>query len=165
MYTIDKLHIMSSMHIKSNVHFETYCESGYFCSRSQLRKLILRKRMHTINVNVVRGRSYEKFSTQKFIIRKFPNTKISRSTVRAHITDWKLHTNDVDYHYTLLLLLTHKIMHSSLSHLFLPLCDIGPPRPSNVVTDVIVFAAVDDNPPSSVQDHTSCSGKLMNPVT
>ena len=37
--------------------------------------------MCPINVNVVRGRSYENFSTQKFIIRKFPNTKISRFTV------------------------------------------------------------------------------------
>ena len=35
--------------------------------------------IHT--VNVVRGHSYEKFSTQKFIIRKFHNAKISRSTV------------------------------------------------------------------------------------
>ena len=39
------------------------------------------------NANVVRGRSYEKFFTQKFIIRKFLYTKISRSTVdHSYIT-------------------------------------------------------------------------------
>ena len=37
--------------------------------------------MHTINANVVQGRSYENFSTRKFVIQKFCNTKISRSTV------------------------------------------------------------------------------------
>ena len=37
--------------------------------------------MGTVNVNVVRGRSYEKFSTQKFVIWKFYNMKTSRSTV------------------------------------------------------------------------------------
>ena len=37
--------------------------------------------MHTINTSMVRGRSYENFSTQKFIIRKFNNTKIFQSTV------------------------------------------------------------------------------------
>ena len=37
--------------------------------------------MCTINVNVVRGRSYEKFSTRKLVIQKFHNTKISRSTI------------------------------------------------------------------------------------
>ena len=37
--------------------------------------------MHTINPNAVRGCSYEKFFTRKFIIRKFLCTKISRSTV------------------------------------------------------------------------------------
>ena len=31
--------------------------------------------MHTININVVKGRSHKKFSTQKFNIQKFPNTK------------------------------------------------------------------------------------------
>ena len=39
--------------------------------------------MHTINANAVRGRSYEKFFTQKCIIRKFLYTKISRSAVVA----------------------------------------------------------------------------------
>ena len=43
--------------------------------------LILRKRMSTINANVVQGRSYESFSTRKFVIRKFCNAKISRSMV------------------------------------------------------------------------------------
>ena len=38
--------------------------------------------MHcTIIANAVRGHSYENFFTQKFIIRKFLCTKISRSTV------------------------------------------------------------------------------------
>ena len=37
--------------------------------------------MCTINVNVVRGRSYESFSTQKFVIRKFYSMKISISIV------------------------------------------------------------------------------------
>ena len=41
--------------------------------------------MRTVNVNVVRGRSHKDFQTQKFIIRKFPNTKISRSTVLSGI--------------------------------------------------------------------------------
>ena len=45
------------------------------------RKLILRKLLHTINTNVVRGRSYENFYTRKFIVRKFLYIKISRSTV------------------------------------------------------------------------------------
>ena len=46
---------------------------------------LTKKCIRTINVNVVRGRSYEKISTQKFIIRKFPNTKISRSIVRTDV--------------------------------------------------------------------------------
>ena len=43
----------------------------------ELRRLILRKRMRTTNVNVVRGRSYD------FIIRKFPADL--RSTVYAKL--------------------------------------------------------------------------------
>ena len=60
-----------------------YCKSGNFrCknifSRWRLRKLILRKLAHTINVNAVRGRSYENFlhknlSYESFFIRKFPD--------------------------------------------------------------------------------------------
>ena len=42
--------------------------------------------MHTININVVRDRSYENFSTQKFIIQKFPNTKISKYMVIQLLT-------------------------------------------------------------------------------
>ena len=38
-----------------------------------------------INVNVVRGRFYETFYTQKFIIRKFVDMKISRSTVHVSV--------------------------------------------------------------------------------
>ena len=52
-----------------------------------------------------------------------------------------------------------------ISHLFLPLCDVGPSLSSNVVTDIVIFATVDDNPPPSVQHTTSGRGKLMNPVT
>ena len=37
--------------------------------------------MPTISTNTVRGRSYKKIFTRKFIIRKFLYTKISRSTV------------------------------------------------------------------------------------
>ena len=43
--------------------------------------LILRKCMRTINTNVVQGRSYENFSTRKFVIQKICNAKISRCTV------------------------------------------------------------------------------------
>ena len=39
--------------------------------------------MHTINTNVVRGRSYEKIFYMKFIIQKFLYVKISISTVYA----------------------------------------------------------------------------------
>ena len=44
-------------------------------------KINLTKLACTIIANAVRGRSYENFFTQKFIIRKFLYTKISRSTV------------------------------------------------------------------------------------
>ena len=44
---------------------------------------MLRKLACAINANAVRGRSYENFFTQKFIIRKFLYTKISRSTVHV----------------------------------------------------------------------------------
>ena len=44
-------------------------------------KLILQKLVHAINANTVRGRSYEKNFTRKFIIQKFLHMKISRSTV------------------------------------------------------------------------------------
>ena len=39
--------------------------------------------MCTININVVRDCSYENFFTRKFIIQKFLDTKISRSTVSS----------------------------------------------------------------------------------
>ena len=42
--------------------------------------------MRTINVNVVRSCSYENSSTWKFIIQKFPNMKISGSTVLPKCT-------------------------------------------------------------------------------
>ena len=44
-------------------------------------KINLMKLVHTIDANVVRGRSNEKFFTRKFIIRRFLYMKISRSTV------------------------------------------------------------------------------------
>ena len=50
----------------------------YFCSLWQLRKLILRKRMCTIDINMVKDCSYKKFSTRKF---KVPKMKISISMV------------------------------------------------------------------------------------
>ena len=57
-----------------------------FCDLLILSYFLCEKHIHTINVNVVRGRSYENFSTQKVIIRKFPNMKISRSTVHDKLT-------------------------------------------------------------------------------
>ena len=56
----------------------------YFRSQWRLRKL---KLACTISANAVRGRSYENFFTQKFIIRKFIYTKISRSTVYHSVSD------------------------------------------------------------------------------
>ena len=37
--------------------------------------------MHNININMVRGSSYKKFFTQKFVIQKFLSRKISKSMV------------------------------------------------------------------------------------
>ena len=52
-----------------------------FRSRWRLRKLISWKLVHTSNANAVRGHSYKNFLARKFIVRKFPYKKISRSTV------------------------------------------------------------------------------------
>ena len=50
---------------------QVYRKSGNFRCKSTF--VVDHSYMHTINVNVVRGRSYENFSTQKFIIQKFPD--------------------------------------------------------------------------------------------
>ena len=47
--------------------------------------MVLQKLVHTINANVVRGRSCENFFAQKFIIRKLLYMKISRSTVSVSL--------------------------------------------------------------------------------
>ena len=56
-------------------------------------KINLTKLACTINANAVRGRSYEKFFTRKFIIQKFPYTKISRSTV-YYVYMWEIYNGD-----------------------------------------------------------------------
>ena len=52
--------------------------------------------MRTTNVNMVRGCSYENFYTQKFIMRKFLNTKISRSTVFP-ATQWYTQWHNISH--------------------------------------------------------------------
>ena len=47
----------------------------YFRSQQQLRKLILQKRMCTININVVQGHFYENLSYESFITQKFPDLR------------------------------------------------------------------------------------------
>ena len=49
--------------------------------------------MHTINANVVQGRSYKNFLTLKFVIQKFFSTQVSGSTV---VTCNKMHY--IKYH-------------------------------------------------------------------
>ena len=56
--------------------------------------------MCTTNVYVVRDCSYENFCTRKFIIQKFVNTKISRSTVYGIFT-----SHDFPIHVALVLIL------------------------------------------------------------
>ena len=54
-------------------------------------KINLTKLACTTNANAVRDRSYEKIFTRKFIIQKFPYTKISRSTV-YYVYMWEIYT-------------------------------------------------------------------------
>ena len=80
---------------------------------------------HYINVNAVRGSSYETFSTQKFVIRKFHNTKISRSTVHVMLSKYQKFRQSIDdfiYWETRTFLLSGRsLICHELQHLMMPL--------------------------------------------
>ena len=63
-------------------------------------KINLMKHLHTINVNVVRGRSYENFSTQKFVIQNFIHGNFQIRYIHYKHT----HTHSLTCSYTLHLL-------------------------------------------------------------